>query len=97
MKIEKKTVFLSSLIFGIFCLLTLYTFTLGAGRRASDVGLFNGALEAQAEMRLKAINSGTNPAIARLLYNKFVVAGIRFYYNHKTIFYLSSSIHRGRS
>lgn len=82
-KVEKKILFTSILVLAVFVILSLYTFTIGAGRRAADVGIFNGALEAQAQMRLNAINTGMSPVLARFVYNKYFTAFIRFSYIYK--------------
>jgi 4-amino-4-deoxy-L-arabinose transferase-like glycosyltransferase len=73
-------------IFVLFLVLTAGTFLGGAGRRASDVSIFNGALEAQADERLLAISNGMNPTIARALHNKYFVIADRFTDNYISYF-----------
>ncbi len=78
--------FFASLIFVVFLLLTAFTFFQGAGRRAADVSIFRGALEAQAQARLEAIESGTNENVAKLLHNQYLTVLDRFIFNYKTYF-----------
>lgn len=82
----KKHIFVSFAILAVFAVFTAVTFIQGAGRRAADISIFNGALEAQAEDRLKAIENGINPAFARVLYNKYVVGAERFTKNYTSYF-----------
>ncbi len=73
-------------LFAVFIILTAITFFQGAGRRASDVSIFGGALESQAAGRLEAINGGMNPTAARVLHNKYFVIADRFFYNYRRYF-----------
>lgn len=84
--IEKKKLLAPVFIFFTLLALTIYTLFSGAGRRASDVSIFRGALEEAAPDRLKAINRGLSPFIARLMHNKYQVAVRRFANNYKQYF-----------
>lgn len=88
LKIPRKFLFYGLSVFLVFVCLTLYTFSQGAGRRAADVSIFRGALEAQADARLKAIESGLNPAFARIVHNKYRVVTTRFVNSYKQYFSL---------
>ena len=85
-QIGKKMLFNSGVIFAIFILLTAYSFFLGAGLRAKDINIFKGSLEEAATIRNELILKGENPAVARLLHNKYQVAFKRFVY-HWTEYY----------
>lgn len=85
-QVGKRDLILASLIFIICIFFTAITFFQGAGRRASDVSIFNGALEAQADARYKSIQEGTNPTIARILHNKYFVTIDRFVDNYTSYF-----------
>lgn len=78
LKVKRKYVVLCGIFFFVGILLMLISFNQGAGRRAADVNIFNGALEAQAESRLKAIESGMNPNIAKLFHNQYWIVLERF-------------------
>ncbi len=79
----------------LFSTLVGVTFYQGAGRRASDVSIANGALEAQADARLLAINSGQSPVVARLLHNKYIVIADRFLDNYKSYWSIDFLIKNG--
>src|SRR3989344_6687937 len=81
-KINKKILLIPATIFSLFILLTIYTFTLGAGTRASQISIFNGASNDAAQPRLSAINNGVPPILARTLHNKYLVIGKRFINNY---------------
>jgi 4-amino-4-deoxy-L-arabinose transferase-like glycosyltransferase len=66
------------IFFGFFVLLTVYTFTQGAGARVVDVNIFNNSLQAAAHERTIAIQGGMNPSIARLFHNKYQFALRKF-------------------
>lgn len=74
------------LIFSIFLGLTIYSFYLGAGRRAADINIYNGSLIQAFEERTRSINSGTNPVVAHIIYNKYFVTTKRFYINYTSYF-----------
>lgn len=82
-KVERKYLVYSTVIFLVFLFLTLYTFSQGGARRAQERIITQGALEAQAEERLSAINSGVNPLVARVFHNKYLVIVERFITNYK--------------
>ena len=85
-RIEKKKLLAPVLIFLALFALTIYTFFSGAGRRASDVSILRGALEEAAPDRLKAINNGLPPFVARLMHNKYQVTARRFVNNYRQYF-----------
>ena len=64
----------------------IYTFSLGGGARALERSITQGALLQGAEQKIKLINSGTNPMIARLLHNKYQVTVQRFVNNYSQYF-----------
>lgn len=82
----KRPIFIAAAIFALSIALTGITFFQGAGRRASDVSIFGGALESQASARLSAIDEGMSPIVARLLHNKYFVITDRFFYNYRSYF-----------
>lgn len=73
-KIPVKNIFCSTFVFLVFLILMFYTFFLGAGKRVADVSILKGSLQSAAEERIKAVNSGMNPIIARGIYNKYYFA-----------------------
>ena len=85
-KLKRKGLYLSLIVFLAFIFASFYTYTQGAGRRVSDVSVFRGALEAQAEARLAAIEAGMNPVVARILHNKYQIAVDRFLGNYRQYF-----------
>lgn len=74
------------LIFSLFVGLTIYSFTLGAGRRAGDINIYNGSLLEAAEVRIAKINSGLNPILARAVFNKYTITAKRFFVNYISYF-----------
>ena len=86
LKVQRKNLYFSLVVFLFFGLLVILTFFQGAGRRVGDVSIFRGALEAQADDRLKALENGVNPIVARIFYNKYRVVGERFVNNYKQYF-----------
>lgn len=86
LKIKKVNILFSGIILAIFGTLTLYTFTIGAGTRAKDVSIFNGAVEEASVFYHQSINSGNNPLIAKLTYNKFTIDVNRFFRNYLSYF-----------
>lgn len=87
-KVKRNHLYISLGIFSLFLAAMLYTFTLGAGTRAKDVSIFQGALQEASPERLVAINKGVNPKIARLLHNKYQVTARRFISNYQQYFSL---------
>ncbi len=77
-----KKIFPALLSFGFFLVLTIYTFTLGAGARVSERSITNGALEAGAKIKIELIQNGMNPILAKLLHNKYQVTLERFVKNY---------------
>lgn len=73
-------------IFLAFFLLTIYTFYLGAGARAVERSITQGALEEGAKTKIELINNGMNPIVARLLHNKYQVTAKRFVENYSQYF-----------
>lgn len=73
-------------IFGIFFVVTIYTFSLGAGSRVKEIGVMSGALVDAAKVRIELINEGMNPTLARLLHNKYETAARRFVNNYGQYF-----------
>ena len=77
-----KKVVPTLLFFGIFLVLTFYTFTQGAGARVNERSITNGALEDGAKIKIALIQKGMNPILARLLHNKYQVTAERFVKNY---------------
>ncbi len=93
--LERKKIFLPLGVFLIFFLGLLYTFKIGGGARINERSIFSGALEQGFEERLKAQSSGQNPAIAKLLHNKYQVIVGRFATNYLQYFSYKFFITRG--
>lgn len=74
------------LIFLSFFSLMLYSQTLGGAQRISERSITRGALEAGAEIKIKAIENGMNPTVARLIHNKYQVTLVRFLENYEQYF-----------
>lgn len=85
-KSDRKTLLYSFLIFGVFLIMTIYSFSIGAGRRASDINIYNGSLVQAFDERMRMINSGANPLVAHLRYNKYTITLKRFYVNYTSYF-----------
>lgn len=73
-------------IFLFFVFIALLTLLQGGARRAQDVSIFRGALEAQAEARLKSIQSGLDPFWAKIMNNKYLIVFDRFKDNYLKYF-----------
>lgn len=73
--------------FATFFALTLYTFFIGAGRRAADINIFRGSLLEAAEKRIAWINKGADPTFAHIICNKYTISLQRFGRNYSS--YLS--------
>ena len=82
-KIKKENLYKPTALFMVFLAVMVYTFSLGSAKRAQDISIFQGALEEQSSERLKAIESGLSPAVARILNNKYQIAAKRFIANYK--------------
>ncbi|MFC1625075.1 glycosyltransferase family 39 protein [Patescibacteria group bacterium] len=85
-KISLKKLLLSLGIFSVFIGLMLYTFSLGAGKRAADVNILKGSLQSAAKERIDVVNSGVNPFLARVIYNKYFFALKRLSSNYSQYF-----------
>lgn len=86
LKINRAKLFLSGLILSIFGILTLYTFTLGAGTRAQDINIFNGTLQEASVLYHQAQNIGLNPYLAKTIYNKYTIGLKKFIGNYLSYF-----------
>ncbi len=82
LKINFKKLLPAILIFLIFFAGLLFTFKTGGGARISERSIMQGALEEGAEQKIKLINDGFNPVLARVLHNKYQVVAGRFIYNY---------------
>lgn len=97
LKLPKRNIVSFLGIFSIFVILTVYTFSQGAGARASDISIYSGSMQAAAHPRLEAINSGVNPTVAKMIHNRFIVTANRFitnysqYYSPKFLFFDGSA------
>lgn len=69
-------------VFLIFSVGIIYTILKGGGARLAERSVMLGALEEGAKAKIEAINSGTNPVVARILHNKYQVALDRFAGNY---------------
>lgn len=85
-KVTRTSLIYSGGIFLLFVFLALLTFSQGGARRVQERSITQGALEAQATERLKAIEGGVNPLIARVFHNKYQVIAERFISNYKQYF-----------
>ena len=74
------------LVFGLFVILTIYTFNLGAGARVAERSITSGALEDGAKAKIVLIQNGMNPTLAKLLHNKYQVVISRFINNYLQYF-----------
>jgi len=84
--IAKKPLIISSGIFSVFLLVTIYTFSIGAGARVSDVSIFKGITDASAQSKVDAYAMGVNPFLTRVLYSKFEIPVSRFLENYVSYF-----------
>src|SRR5581483_4364684 len=84
--IKRTKIFFIAIIFAIFGSLTLYTFIIGAGTRAKDVNIFGGATQEASNFYHQGINSGLNPLIAKIIYNKYTISLKRFTNNYVSYF-----------
>ena len=85
-KVDIKYLIYSGVILFITIFLTLYSLNQGTARRAYDLSISKGALEAQADERLKVIEKGVNPVVARIFHNKYLVIASRFTATYKQFF-----------
>lgn len=74
------------LILSFFGLLTLYTFTLGAGERVKDVNIFSGSIEEGSEIKNMAVISSEPYFVSKLIHNKYTVSFDRFLNNYVSYF-----------
>ncbi|HKB88319.1 MAG TPA: glycosyltransferase family 39 protein [Patescibacteria group bacterium] len=81
-RIGFRKLFLSLVIFIIFCIAIAYSFTLGGGARISERSITQGALEEGAEAKIKLIQMGKNPIVSKILHNKYQVVANRFTTNY---------------
>ncbi|MDO8340400.1 MAG: glycosyltransferase family 39 protein, partial [Candidatus Woesebacteria bacterium] len=81
-----KKIFKPLLVFGLFVILTIYTFNLGAGARIAERSITNSALEDGAKAKIVLIQNGMNPTLAKLLHNKYQVIASRFINNYLQYF-----------
>ncbi len=84
--LNKKVFICSSLIFSVFLITTIYSFSLGAGRRAADINIYNGSLNQAFDQREGLIRLGINKTLAHLIYNKYTITLKRFYINYTSYF-----------
>lgn len=78
----KRKLFVPMAVFLVFLAGILYTFSIGGGARISERSIFQGALEQGAEAKIRLMEKGTNPLVARLLHNKYQVVAQRFISNY---------------
>ena len=74
------------LILFVFVLLTLYSFTQGAGARVKDVNIFSGSTEEGSVLKNLAVLSGEPYLKSKLFHNKFTVSFDRFINNYVSYF-----------
>lgn len=86
LKIGKRNLIYALVTFLVFTVVTVYSFSLGAGRRASDINIYNGSLVQAFDERTRLVNAGYNKYIAHLFYNKYTVTLNRFYKNYTSYF-----------
>ncbi len=80
--VNRGILLLSGTIFAVFLVATFYTFSLGAGTRATGVSIFNGASNDSAQPRLTAIQAGLPETLAVILHNKYQVIARKFISNY---------------
>ncbi len=76
-KKDKNTLF-SILIGTVFFLIFVFSLINGSSTRIKSVSIFNRSLLEASDERIKAIKSGMDPVIARIIYNKYQ-AGVRHF------------------
>lgn len=85
-KLKIKKLLPAIIIFSVFFLGLINTFRLGGGSRISERSITAGALEAGAEKKIKLIQDGANPIVARIFHNKYQVVAQRFISNYTQYF-----------
>lgn len=85
-KISKKFLICSFIIFSIFFMVTVYSFSIGAGRRAGDINISNGSLVQAFDERMRLVNTGYNKYLAHIVYNKYTITLKKFYVNYTSYF-----------
>jgi 4-amino-4-deoxy-L-arabinose transferase-like glycosyltransferase len=80
--IKFKKLILPGLIMGIFTVGLVYTFLIGGGSRVAERSITSGAIEAGAVEKIKLIQAGMNPILAKALHNKYQVVAERFLTNY---------------
>lgn len=81
-----KNLISSGVVLFLAFFLSAITFIQGAGSRAAEINIFNGALDQAYQERFAALDTGVNPKIARLLHNKYTVYMDRFSSNYLQYF-----------
>jgi 4-amino-4-deoxy-L-arabinose transferase-like glycosyltransferase len=79
---DYKKLLPSSVVFSFLFLITIYTFSQGAGVRATQISIFNAAGEDAAQKRLTAMEAGLPAPLARILHNKYQIIIQRFLDNY---------------
>lgn len=85
-KVDKKLLINSLVIFLFSIVVTAYSFSMGAGRRANDINIYNGSLVQAFDERMRLSNSGYNKYIAHIIYNKYTITLKKFYVNYVAYF-----------
>jgi len=85
-KIEKKYFYTSLVLFLTLLAFTISTFFQGAGARAADISILKTSLGPASEERIVAVKSGWPDPLARLIHNKYQVAGRQFLGNYLSYF-----------
>lgn len=73
-------------VFGLFISGMIYTFLVGGGSRIAERSITQGALEDGAREKIRQIQLGANPLLAKALHNKYQVVASRFINNYTQYF-----------
>lgn len=84
--IGKKFLIYPFLIISVFFAVTVYSFSIGAGRRAGDINISNGSLVQAFDERMRLINTGYNKYLAHIVFNKYTITFKKFYVNYTSYF-----------
>lgn len=85
-RLNLKKILTPLFVFILFVLIAIFTITQGGGARIAERSITQGALEDGAKTKIKLIQDGMNPIIAKILHNKYQVVLTRFVNNYGQYF-----------
>lgn len=94
-EINSKKIIFPFVLFSVFMIGMLYTFSIGGGARVSERSITQGALEQGFQERVASEAKGLNPKIAKLVHNRYQVILNRFFTNYSQYFSVRFLVGKG--